>query len=324
MKLFALAAASAAFLCAQAPLQLPINQMAPETVVAVSDGKPITAGEIRTLLESGDPQLINLAKQNPEQFLSNVVFLRYLAAEAEKIHLADQSPWKEQLQIMHDRILFTGMVNRVREEYSVPEQAINDFYALNKARYEQARIKVIAIGFCPAVATTGGKTDEEIARIAKEALAAAHCTNKRSESDAHDIAVGLVGKLRGGADFVKLVAQYSEDADSKATEGDFALITRDNSYPAEIKQAVFSLSLDNVSDPVRSGNFFYIIKIKEKAVQPINNVHEQIVQELKQKHFTDWLEDVNKRFKPTIERNDFFVTPTSPKAAGPPQLIKPE
>jgi parvulin-like peptidyl-prolyl isomerase len=123
---------------------------------------------------------------------------------------------------------------------------------------------------------------------------------------------------------VKLVAQYSEDADSKATEGDFGLITRDNSFPPEIKQAVFSLSLDNVSDPVRSGNFFYIIKIKEKAVQPINNVHEQIVQELKQKHFTDWLEDVNKRFKPTIERSDFFVTPTAPKAGGPPQLIKPE
>jgi hypothetical protein len=324
MKLFALAAASAAFLCAQAPLQLPINPLPPETVVAVSDGKPITAGEIRRLLESGDPQLINLAKQNPEQFLSNVVFLRYLAAEAEKIHLADQSPWKEQLQIMHDRILFTGMVNRVREEYSVPEQAIDDFYARNSARYEQARIKVIAIGFCPAVATTGGKTDEEIARIAKEALAAAHCTNKRPEGEAHDIAVGLVGKLRAGADFVKLVAQYSEDADSKATEGDFGLITRDNSFPPEIKQAVFSLSLDNVSDPVRSGNFFYIIKIKEKAVQPINNVHEQIVQELKQKHFTDWLEDVNKRFKPTIERSDFFVTPTAPKAGGPPQLIKPE
>jgi hypothetical protein len=324
MKLFALAAASAAFLCAQAPLQLPINPLPPETVVAVSDGKPITAGEIRTWLESGDPRLINLAKQNPEQLIGSVVVMRYLAAEAERMHVAEQSPWKEQLQIYHDSILETAMINRIREEYAVPEEAINDFYAHNSARFEQARIKVIAIGFCPTPPTTGGKTDEEIRAAARAALDAAHCTNKRPESEAHDIAVGLVGKLRAGADFVKLVAQYSEDADSKATEGDFGLITRDNSFPAEIKQAVFSLSQDNVSDPVRSGNFFYVIKIKEKTVQPISVVHEQIVQELKQKHFTDFMTELTKRFKPVIERSDFFVTPTAPKAGGPPQLIKPE
>jgi hypothetical protein len=324
MKLFALAAASAAFLCAQAPLQLPINPLPPETVVAVSDGKPITAGEIRTWLESGDPRLIQLAKQNPEQLIGSVIVMRYLAGEAERLRIAEQSPWKEQLKIYHDSILETAMINRIREDYAVPEEAINDFYARNTARYEQARIKVIAIGFCPTPPTTGGKTDEEIRAAARAALEAAHCTNKRPESEAHDIAVGLVGKLRAGADFVKLVTQYSEDADSKATEGDFGLITRDNSFPPEIKQAVFSLSQDNVSDPVRSGTFFYVIKIKEKTVQPISVVHEQIVQELKQKHFTDFMTELTKRFKPVIERSDFFVTPTTPKSGGPPQLIKPE
>jgi hypothetical protein len=323
MKLFALAAASAAFLCAQAPLQLPINPMPPDTVVAVSDGKPITAGEIKTLLESGDPGLISLAKQSPENLLSNIVFLRYLAAEGEKVHVADQSPWKEQLKIMHDRIIFTAMVNRIREEYNVPDQAINDFYTRNSARYEQARIKVIAIGFCPTVSTGAGTSIEETKRLAEAAVAAAHCTAKRTEDEAHDFAVGLVGKIRGGADFVKVVAQYSEDADSKATDGDFGLVTRDNSFKPEIKDAVFRLSDDDVSDPIRSGTYFYIIKIKEKAVQPLSNVRESIIQELKQKHFTDWLEDISKRFKPTIERPDFFVTQTAPQPSGPPQLIKP-
>lgn len=322
MKLLALVAASAAFLCAQAPLQLPINiDMPPDTVIAISDGKRITAGEIRKLLESGDPSLNNLAKQSPENFLSNYVFLRYLAGEAEKAKLAEQSPWKEQLQIMHDRILFTGMVNRMREEYNVPEDAINSLYAKNKARYEQVRIKVIAIGFCPTVEATAGASIEETKRLAEAAVAAAHCEHKRTEDQAHDIAVGIVGKLRGGADFVKMVDQYSEDADSKATAGDFGLVTRDNSFKPEIKAAVFALGDKDVSDPIRSGQFFYIMKIKEKAIQPLSSVHEQIVQELKQKHFTEWLEDVNKRFKPTIERPDFFVTQQTPAAPGAPKLV---
>jgi hypothetical protein len=324
MKLFALAAASAAFLCAQAPLQLPINPLPPETVVATADGKPITAGEIRRLLESGDGDLITLAKRSPENFLSNVFFLRYLAAEGEKIHIAEQSPWKEQLEIIHDRIIFTAMVNRIREDYAVPEEAVSDFYARNASRYEQARIKVIAIGFCPTVSTNAGTSIEETRRLAAEAVAAAHCSSKRTEDQAHDMALGLVGKIRGGADFVKLVAEYSEDADSKATEGDFGLVTRDNTFKPEIKDAVFSLKNDDVSEPIRSGTFFYIIKIKEKAVQPLAVVREPIVQELKQKHFTDFMTELTRRFKPEISRPDFFITPTGPKPGGPPQLIKPE
>ncbi len=321
MKLFALAAASAAFLCAQAPVQLPINPLPPDTVVAVADGKPITAGEIRKLLESGDPRLLNMAKLSPDNLLGNIFVTRYFAEEGEKAHLADESPLKEELQIIRDRLVGLALVNRIRDAYSVPEQDIADFYTRNSARYEQARIKVIAIGFCPKPATTGGATDEDIARIAREAVAAAHCTSKRTEEQAHDFAVGLVGKIRGGADFVKLVAQYSDDADSKATEGDFGLVTRDNSFTREIKDATFALSGDEVSDPIRSGNYFYIIKIKEKAVQPLSNVHDQIVQELKQTHFTDWMEGINKRFKPDIQRPDFFVTPIAPKPGGPAQLI---
>ncbi len=100
---------------------------------------------------------------------------------------------------------------------------------------------MIAIGFCPTVPKNLGTSDEAIAEAAKAAVAASGCTNKHTEEQAHDMAVGIVGQLRGGADFVKLVAQYSEDPDSKATEGDFGLVTRDESFKQEIKDAVFAI-----------------------------------------------------------------------------------
>lgn len=308
MKLFALVAASAAVICAQSP----ITKLPPDTVVATSDGKPITAGEIRNVLETGDPRAIGMARNNPEQFVANLFVFRYLAAEAEKQHLADQSPLKEQLEYLRTNALAGAMVNLMRDSYNVPEQAINDFYEHNKGRYEMARIKVIVIGFCPTVPKNLGTSDEAIAEAARAAVAASACTNKHTEEQAHDAAVGLVGRIRGGADFVKLVAQYSEDADSKATQGDFGLVTRDNSFKQEIKDAVFALKDGDVSDPVRSGNYFYIIKIKEKSVQSLSNVHEAIVQELKQKHFTDYMGELTKRFKPIMERPDFF-TATKPQ-----------
>ena len=104
-----------------------------------------------------------------------------------------------------------------------------------------------------------------------------------------------------------MVAEYSEDPDSKATQGDFGLVTRENSFKQEIKDATFALRDGDVSDPIRSGNFFYIIKIKERTVRPVSEVHETIIQELKQKHFTDLMYDLQKRFKPEIMRPDFFT-----------------
>lgn len=308
MKPFVLVALSAAALCAQAPLQLPIGNLPPDTVVATAGGKSITAGEVRSVLESGDSMAINMAKNSPEQFLVNRFIMKYLASEADKEHLPDQSPLKEQLEYLRDKVLAGAVVNQIRESYSVPDEAITDFYNHNQSHYEQAFIKVIAIGFCPIVSKSAGTSDEEIARLAKEAVAAANCTNKHTEEQAHDIAVGLVGKIRGGEDYLKMVAKYSEDPDSKATDGDFGLVTRDGSFKQEIKDAVFALKAGDVSDPIRSGNFFYIIKIKEKSVRPLaGSVRDQIVQELKQRHFTQWLDDLTKRFKPEITRPDFFT-----------------
>ena len=308
MKLFVFVAVSAAVLCAQAPLQLPVADLPPDTVVAKSDGKTITAGEIRNILASGDPQAIGMAKNNPEQFLGSLFLTQYLASEAEKQHLADQSPLKEQLASVRARILTGAVVNQIRESYNVPDEAVAEFYAHNQSRYEQARIKVIAIGFCPDEPKATGNADEDIKAKAQWAVANAGCKSKHTEQQAHDLAFGLVGKIRGGADFIKMVAQYSEDADSKATQGDFGLVTRDNSFKQEIKDATFALRDDDVSNPIRSGNFFYIIKIKERNIQPLANVRDPIVQELKQKHFTEWLAELQKRFKPEILRPDFFTS----------------
>ncbi len=322
MRLLALAAACAAFLRAQSPLDLPIKSLPPETVIATSDGKPITAGEIRHLMESGDPRMISMAKQSPENFLGNVFVTRYLASEGEKAHLADEDPLKQQLQMVRERMVGLAMVNRLRESYDVPEQAIDDFYAKNQSRYEQAWIKVIAIGFCPVVSQTGTSA-EDIKKAAQAAIDAAHCTSKRTEDQALEIANGLVGKIRGGADFVKMVKQYSEDPDSKATDGDFGLVTRESTFKQEIKVAVFALGKDDISNPIRSGSFFYIIKIKDKSAQPLSAVREPIIQELKQKHFTDWLDEVSRRFKPVITRPDFFTASPTPKPGGPAQLVPP-
>ncbi len=55
------------------------------------------------------------------------------------------------------------------------------------------------------------------------------------------LAAKLVADLRGGADFVKLVEQYSDDSTSKAKAGDFATIHGSDNIPQEVKSVVMGL-----------------------------------------------------------------------------------
>jgi parvulin-like peptidyl-prolyl isomerase len=310
MKLFTLVATGAALLCAQPPAA---SSLPDDTVIATADGQPFTAGQLRGLLSSGDPRMNSMAKANPEQFLVNIGILAYLAQEGEKAHLADQSPLKEQLENMRKQALTQAMLNRIRETYNVTDKMIDEYYAQNQDRFTQAWIKVIVIGFCPEVPKAKDTSIEELKKAAQAAVAHDNCSAKRTEQEARDMGTALVGRIRAGEDFVKYVKQFSEDDDSKATDGDFGLVTHDNSFRPEIKAAVFALKDGEISDPIRSGASFYIIKIKEKSVQPRSAVVDPIIQDIKQKHFNDFLADLTKRFKPTIDHPEFFATPAPPK-----------
>jgi peptidyl-prolyl cis-trans isomerase C len=307
MKLFALVAACAAFLCAQAPQQFP-----DDAVIATADGKPITAGAIRAAMKTGDPKMLSYFKQSPDNFLAVLVTTRFLVEEAEKAHFLDQSPWKEQLEETRKRILINAEINYVANTYQVPQKDIDAYYAHNQSRFEQAWIKVIVLGFCPSAAKPKGTSDADIAQAARDALAAANCGASRTEAQGLAEATKIVARVRAGEDFVKMVKQYSEDDDSKATDGDFGLVTRDGSFKPEIKDAVFALKDGEVSNPIRSGASFYIIKIKEHKIRPLSEVLEAVIGELRKQHFDEFNRELTKRLKPTIDHPEFFTQQPPP------------
>lgn len=78
MKSSLLLAFLATFALAQAP-----KQLTPDTVVAKIEGKDVTLGEVRKILESSPPQMTQLFQRDPQAALANYFALRYLAAEGE-------------------------------------------------------------------------------------------------------------------------------------------------------------------------------------------------------------------------------------------------
>ena len=146
MKYCLVLALASAPLFAQAP---PTGDVPDDTVVAQVDGKAVTAGEIRRSLMIMPKEFIQLFGQNPKYAVQQLFMLRYLAEEAERTKLGDESPLKEQLAFLRANAMASAIISHEHNFYPVTNQMIKEFYERNQTRYQQAKIKVIYIAFKP-------------------------------------------------------------------------------------------------------------------------------------------------------------------------------
>ncbi len=289
---------------------VPTGAVPDETVVANVDGKDVTAGEIRKTMAFMPNEFIQLFQQNPKYAVQQLYMLRYLSDEGEKAKLGEQSPLKEQLEFLRANSMASAMISHEHNYYRVSNQEMKEFYDKNQARYQQAKIKVIYIAFKPTAPVVGqvpsGQSLEDVARALTEGGSS---QTQRTEADARKLAEDLVKQIRGGADFAKLVAEYSEDPTSKAAGGDFGTVNVSSSYSPDVKKAVLALKVGEVTDPLRQSNAFYIIRVEEKTIQPMGEVTTAIGEEIRSAHLNQWLADVSKRFEPTVKSVEFFTQP---------------
>ena len=129
--------------------------------------------------------------------------------------------------------------------------------------------------------------------------------------EAHARASEVVQKARAGGDFAKLAAEYSDDAKSKESGGDYGIVTSSTPLPDDFKRAIFALKLGEVTEPLRLAAAFYVFRAEEKGLQPLSEVSEDVIQELKKQHINEWMQDLTKRFEPLIEDQKFFAPPPS-------------
>lgn len=329
MKLFILTMVCAAVACAQFQLSPGAPQAAaqtapmdPKTVIATVAGISVTLEDFRKMLEDAPPQILQYVKSDPRGFIQQMFLFRYLASEGNKAKLAEKSPLKEQLQAQRDWVVANAMVSEEQNQFPVTGEQLEAFYKANQSRWEQAKIKAILIGFKPSAAAAGA-SPEDIKKAAQDAFNSAHPLNDRSEQEAKDLAVSLVKQLRAGTDFAEMVKKYSDDPTSKDLGGEFGTVKANGPFSDEVKKAVLPLKSGEVTEPIRQPNGFYVIRVEEKTVQPLNDVRENIIQEMRQTHRDTWLRDLNSRFQPAVQKPEFFLQPdryvAQPPAAAPPR-----
>jgi hypothetical protein len=248
----------------------------PETVIGIVDGVKVTAADLQHVVTSSAPALQETLKKNPMELLRYYGFIQRLAGLAESAKLDQKSPQRERLRITRMQILAESQLDAGYSQFEVLPEEQRKYYDDNRSRYASAKVKVI---YLPFMANPPKPADPKGSKIMTEAEARAKAEK-------------LIRELRAGADFVALVKQHSEHAESAAKDGDFGTIRGADNYPEEIKKAVLGAKAGAIAGPIRLPNGYYIFRVDESNTQTYDQVKSDLYSELKDQRWRAWMDKV--------------------------------
>jgi len=258
-------------------------------VATFDDGRKITLGELRSFLAAMPPNMQQNAQRDRRAFVQQFALMHRLSEMAEKAKLDQESPTREALAFNRMYLLMNAQLHEVLTGINVTPAESQSFYDGNKQRFTQVKVKALYIAYS-ANPSTGGANEPK----------------RLTEAEAEAKIAKLRAAIAGGADFVKLVKENSEDQISAAKDGDFGTLRSTDKLPEAIRAAIFSLKAGEVSEPVKQPNGFYLFRAEEVGAQPYAEVQETILNELKQARFRQWMEETSRSLNLKIENETFF------------------
>jgi parvulin-like peptidyl-prolyl isomerase len=272
-------------------------------VVAVIDSDKITVADFQNRINAQSPYVRAryTSLEQKKDFLDNWIRFEVLAREAKKRGF-DQDPEvvATMKQVMIQKLMKEQFEHTVKPE-DITEAEMKKFYGEHLSEYnkpEEVRVSAVVV-----------KSKETADKVAKEARA----------KPAQD-----------NLGFRELVDKYSEDADSKAHQGDLRFFARDaKDPPPEVIKAAFALKdMGEVGGPVGTAKGYYVLKqtgrraeIKKSYEDVKRQIQNRIYRDKRTQAMTDFVENLKKQAKITVNQDvlgKVRVDTTTPPPMTPP------
>jgi peptidyl-prolyl cis-trans isomerase C len=276
-------------------------QTAPSTaddpVVVTIEGKPYKKSELETFVKALPQAVAQNFYANKRGFLETFALLTKLTTVAEQEGLDKTQPHQARLTYNRMQYLATAELNEADSKAQISEEDIKKYYETKKAELARAKTKVLYVAY-------NNNPMPSLDPAAKKPL---------TEEQAKAKGEGLLKQARAGADFVKLIRENSDDADSKAKDGDFPPFKpTDQSLPADIQSAIFALKPGEYSNLLRQPNGFYIFRLESLATPQLSEIRGDLYTAIKKERLDKWVDSVRKSISIQFN-NEKYLTEPAPK-----------
>jgi len=270
----------------------PAPSVPPDKVVITIGEQKLTAGDFEQMVDALPEQFRAAARgPNRRQFAEQLVRIKIMSAEAHKRKLDESPSVQRQLELQRENLLANALYQEISATTKVEEAAARQYYDQHKADFEtiEARHILVRAKGSP-TALPPGKTE----RTEEEALARAQELRK---------------KLLAGEDFAALAKAESDDASTGPKGGE--LTVRHGQTVPPFEQAVMSLPVGQISEPVKTQFGYHIIRVEKHETKTFEEVRPDIEKRLRPELARNEVENLRKQAPVTLD--DTFFGPVVAK-----------
>ena len=277
----------------------------PDEVVFTIGDRKLTASEFEAVLASLPPQYQALGKKG---FANEYASLLTLVMEAEKQQLDQTDQFRRMMEFNRQVLLAQLIMSKLAEQYgTVGPEEVNYFYQTHQQDFEQAKVTGIYIPF--------GVPAARSSSAARTASAMPQLT----EQQAMNKALQLRARIQSGQNMQEM-AKIESQHPTASKGGDFGYIGRNaqgGPLPQNLVTAIFALQPSRVSAPLKDRSGFFIFKMEDKRVQPLEEIRETISAILGREKLGRHVEVLKEGYPITLNPAYFTETAGAPPASPP-------
>jgi peptidyl-prolyl cis-trans isomerase D len=170
--------------------------------------------------------------------------------------------------------------NRAGESIQVPDDELKADFNPEQG-IQQVRVSQIVLN----VPEADAKAEAQKTDAQKPAGQNAQTPATAPDEEVRKKAEEMVSRAKGEAgkaaeDFAALARQYSEDAKTRASGGDLGWVNKNDKRETDDPLTrVFTMQKDEVSQPIRKGDKFYVLKVTDRKIPTFEESREQLLKE---------------------------------------------
>ena len=192
------------------------------------------------------------------------------------------------------------------KEFMTPDQVVIDYIELKKSAYfDQVKVDEEELK---------ALYEKEIANLAEQRHAAhilIDVNDKVSDADAKARILEIQQRLAKGEDFAALAKEFSQDPGSASTGGDLGF-AGPGVYDPAFEEALYNLSKDQVSDPVRTEYGYHLVKllgVEAPEVPSFASLKDKLTRELKTQQVEQRFVEVTKQLEDSAFESSDLAQP---------------
>ncbi len=230
------------------------------------------------------------------QLAERLAEMKVLAQEARRLGLQSQPDTAAQMKLQEDNFLASTLYQQLVATAKPSETDLKAAYDARKSEFEQAKARHILIRFA------GSRVP---LRKDQKDLTEAEALAKATE---------LRARIVKGEDFAAIAKTDSDDTGSGASGGDLGQLTRGRTVP-EFEQAVFTLPINQVSEPLKTQFGYHLIQVQERGTLEFDKVKADLEREKATDLATQQVKALHDKARITLSES-YFGAPAAPEAAG--------